>query len=625
MPSPDFIGPPTKPSSVQIMPEEFRDQTAFDIAASGGKRYMIPAESGAGSSIHESLFMAELTSVQVRNGGPSELPHVGQVYKSVDKLERFYNSLGRDLTVDEEATLNRSRVYRDEKIMGLQSLAQNTIAARARELGQNLDIKSVDKIPPQLNLLEAIPNLKESLLATGMPVDVINSQILAPALNYTLNGLDITKGGVSGQKYLIKMDDNNVGEVTKLVPVDPSVSEQDVAEIKSDVAAEGATPKQANDTAIAVVEAADAMAKNSELAIRPAEALEDAKFIRGQVGATGKPIEVAVDTATNSLIIRNNPMIETKGVSAALNGYFNDNLKDPRGLMTMRNLIAEQAKNDVGNIPEIAEMGVPAQGGLRLNTMLANTKPAAYDPAENAKKLKTVGQGLFIIDEMMGAIENQEGEPLFIGAVGSFVTFLQGAGEQLNALGLFLENDKDREVYTYMQNAAEGAFKFQDGKIVDIANKARYFEYLRIQLAYMLARALENPEGGGARLSVADVENMERALGGKGFSPSVSQLRTVLTSIQGQHRDQRAVLEMYGTAKDPFEWAATTYIRSNSAYNGFRRGMGDEAKFSIAQALLRKNGYDPGPEDIDKLPEGDPDFNDDFMTIPGQGQGQEAS
>ena len=354
MPSPNFIGPPTKPSSVQIMPEEFRDQTAFDIIASGGKRYMIPAESSDSSSIHESIFMAELNSVQVRDGRPSELPHVGQIYKSVDKLERFYNSLGRDLTVDEQATLNRARVYRDEKIMGLQALAQNTIAARAREVGQNLTIDRVDKIPPQLNLLEAIPNLKESLLATGMPVEVINSQILAPALNYTLDGLDITKGGVSGQKYLIKMDDNNVGEVTKLVPVDPSVSEQDVDEIKSDVAAEGATPKQANDTAIAVVEAADAMAKNSELPIRPAEALKDAKFIRGQVGATGKPIEVAMDTATNSLIIRNNPMIETKGVSAALNGYFNDNLKDPRGLMTMRNLIAEQAKNDIGNIPEIA-------------------------------------------------------------------------------------------------------------------------------------------------------------------------------------------------------------------------------------------------------------------------------
>ena len=135
----------------------------------------------------------------------------------------------------------------------------------------------------------------------------------------------------------------------------------------------------------------------------------------------------------------------------------------------------------------------------------------------------------------------------------------------------------------------------------------------------MLARALENPEGGGARLSVADVENMERALGGAGFAPSVAQLRTVLTSIQGQHRDQRAVLEMYGTAKDPFEWAATTYIRSNSAYNGFRRGMGDEEKYNMAQALLRRNGYDPGPEDIDDTPDGEPDYNDDFVTIEGQG------
>ena len=90
-------------------------------------------------------------------------------------------------------------------------------------------------------------------------------------------------------------------------------------------------------------------------------------------------------------------------------------------------------------------MGVPAQGGIRLNTMLANTKPAAYDPAENAKKLKTIGQGLFIVDEMLGAIENQA-TPLVIGAVGGFLTFLQGAGEQLNAIGIFLENGEDREI-----------------------------------------------------------------------------------------------------------------------------------------------------------------------------------
>ena len=39
----------------------------------------------------------------------------------------------------------------------------------------------------------------------------------------------------------------------------------------------------------------------------------------------------------------------------------------------------------------------------------------------------------------------------------------------------------------------------------------------------------------------------------------------------------------------------------------------------MAQALLRRNGYDPGPEDIDDTPDGEPDYNDDFVTIEGQG------
>ena len=131
------------------------------------------------------------------------------------------------------------------------------------------------------------------------------------------------------------------------------------------------------------------------------------------------------------------------------------------------------------------------------------------------------------------AVQRQAGQlpanvqaPVF-GFVGFLTLSLEGAKSQVKAAknNLFVfKDEEDDKLFDYMASTytrtSEGipsvsSFLGPDGQ-VDItkltsAQQTALLRFLAVQAVYQMARSLENPTGGGARLSERDIRNMEEA------------------------------------------------------------------------------------------------------------------
>ena len=75
-------------------------------------------------------------------------------------------------------------------------------------------------------------------------------------------------------------------------------------------------------------------------------------------------------------------------------------------------------------------------------------------------------------------------------------------------------------------------------------------EYLNVQLLYVLARLLENPEGGPARLAAQDIEVMAQALQTGAAFTSLEQVLGTLELVQKLSDDKAAYLNTIADVTD---------------------------------------------------------------------------
>lgn len=92
----------------------------------------------------------------------------------------------------------------------------------------------------------------------------------------------------------------------------------------------------------------------------------------------------------------------------------------------------------------------------------------------------------------------------------------------LNGLGIDLNQDDKELLQKYEQNLANASEE-------ELA--AARIQYLNVQLVYVLARLLESPDGGPARLAAADIEIVAKALGTSKKFVSFEQTMSVLNLV----------------------------------------------------------------------------------------------
>ena len=206
------------------------------------------------------------------------------------------------------------------------------------------------------------------------------------------------------------------------------------------------------------------------------------------------------------------------------------------------------------------------------------------------------------------AVQRQAGQlpanvqaPVF-GFVGFLALSLEGAKSQVQAAknNLFVfKDEKDDEVFSYMASTytreTKGApsvssFLGPDGQVditqLTTAQQTALLRFLAVQAVYQMARSLENPTGGGARLSEQDIKNMENAfqLGSMtdpkqflaviNYAMKETKIRKRYLDSQAKYRNQpfkavanEIINEREGNLIDFSQAQATTATDSDNIFN----------------------------------------------------------
>jgi hypothetical protein len=127
-----------------------------------------------------------------------------------------------------------------------------------------------------------------------------------------------------------------------------------------------------------------------------------------------------------------------------------------------------------------------------------------------------------------------------IGLAGGVNLTLQGIESQFNMIKNMAGLDEDDN--KYLKRLKNNILSAND----EDARKTAVFQYLKVQTLYTLARMMENPEGGGARLAANDIENMANAFN-IGYFADPSSVLTVLNYTRSRIKPtldlSRAILE----------------------------------------------------------------------------------
>ena len=166
----------------------------------------------------------------------------------------------------------------------------------------------------------------------------------------------------------------------------------------------------------------------------------------------------------------------------------------------------------------------------------------------------------------------------------------------------YADGGTDEELFNYMTDLAEEAGFRVDastGELIPPSNRTyvgAYRKFLEVQFIYMLARSLENPEGGGARLSVADIENMRDAFGSGGFLNDPGLQLMALQRMTQNFSLQYFHLKALERSTSPVQYAAAMHLADNQRFKGFKRNAtAAEKQEVIVDFFTEAIGRERGP------------------------------
>jgi hypothetical protein len=589
-----------------------------------GQRHSFLAE-GDDPARAENRFFQELTEPVIINNSTRtkqwELPYIAH--------ERMKKRFGPTPSPKQQELLDKSEAEYKRVFSGLATMYTDIIDKRAKLTAEiELGGEGGRAVTPlgAYNVLFSETGIKEIFNNSPVPNEIINKHVILPALDTTRKVLE----GDNKLGYLLKI--NETGEATDLVTIPPDISNNDVNEVINEKENAGASATDANNATADSIASATAISESTGGKLTPQASLkgvvEFEKMIASTDEQTGLPITTLnANKATGLLRFEVNVALGLKNPDAITNyetalrvvvgnGTIGIETGLPRYL-GMQEVVANTIRQ------KLVEQSDPSSGFIRgyQDTEFAEYLPTlqSLNRSELTNQIVTVEDSLTMANELL----SQTTAYLEAQATGAALPFntgfsqrlfaaKQGGIQQLKQLGFriddagsFLEyadGGTDEELFNYMTDLAEEAGFRVDastGELIPPSSRTyvgAYRKFLEVQFIYMLARSLENPEGGGARLSVADIENMRDAFGSGGFLNDPGLQLMALQRMTQNFSLQYFHLKALERSTSPVQYAAAMHLADNQRFKGFKRNAtAAEKQEVIVDFFTEAIGRERGP------------------------------
>ena len=593
-------------------------------------RHMLLAD-GSDPARAENRFFQELTEPVIINKSTRtkqwEFPYIAH--------ERMKKQFGPNPTPEQQELLNQSEAEYKRVFAGLATMYTDIIDKRAKLTAEiELGGEGGRAVTPlgAYNVLFSETGIKEIFNNSPVPNEIINKHVILPALDTTREVLE----GDNKVGYLLKI--NETGDATGSVVIPPDISNDDVNEVISEKENAGASATDANNATVDTIAAATSISESTDGKLTPHDAVkgvvEFEKMIASTDEQTGLPITTLnANKATGLLRFEVNVALGLKN-PAAIDNYQtalrvvvgNGTIALETGLnryVGMQEVVANAIRQ------KLVEQADPNSGFIRgyQGAEFAEYLPTlqALNRNELPNQIATVEDSLVmsaeLLDQASAYIEAEatgEAPPFYTGFAQRIFAAKQGGIQQLKQLGFrvdgagnfvqYADGETDEELFNYMNDLAEDAgFKVDvsTGQLIAPSNPVyagAYRKFLEVQFIYMLARSLENPEGGGARLSVADIENMREAFGSGGFLNDPGLQLMALQRMTQNFSLRYFHLKALQRSTSPVQYAAAMHLADNQRFRGFKRNATAMEKREVivdflSEAINRETG--PMMDEID--------------------------
>ena len=592
-------------------------------------RHMLLAD-GDDAGRAENRFRQELTEPFIINGS-NQIKQWELAYLSHEGMKKQF---GPNPTPEQQKILNQSETDYKSVLAGLSTMYADIIDKRSRFVSEiQLGGEGGRAVTPgAYNVLFAESGIKEIFNNSPVPNEVINKHVILPALNTNLDV--IRKQGKTG--YLLKVDKN--GEATDSVTVPKDISTNDIDTIKTEKENAGASATDAHNSTADAITAATSISESTGGKLTTHDAVkgvvEFEKMIASTDEQTGLPITTLnANKATGLLRFEVNVALGLKNPAAV------ENYQTALRVVVGNGTIAiETGLNRYVGMQEVVANAIrqkligqtdPNSGFIMDfgDTEFAEFLPTlqSLNREELPNQIATVEDSLVmsaeLLDQVSAYIEAEatgEAPPFYTGFAQRIFAAKQGGVQQLKQLGFrvdgagnfvqYADGETDEELFNYMNDLAEDAgFKVDSstGQLIAPSNPVyagAYRKFLEVQFIYMLARSLENPEGGGARLSVADIENMREAFGSGGFLNDPGLQLMALQRMTQNFSLRYFHLKALQRSTSPVQYAAAMHLADNQRFRGFKRNATAMEKREVivdflSEAINRETG--PMMDEID--------------------------
>lgn len=346
--------------------------------------------------------------------------------------------------------------------------------------------------------------LRDELAKTGLPQKKIN-ELLSKAISYNVEDTPLA--------YKVSNDDPNKLEFVVTEPTIPSPEAKDAAD---DIAKNTTGPT--NGLPSAEVNSKILAGRFTKIANAiPNDNIEDKHvgYMAHTIHSTMLVDGVAVRTNSNLYF---NDVAAQDAVNSQINRMYtlaNSNAEyGQQGFNLVASAVADIIPDQYMRLPTVgvqATSNIPAhqqthvRNGLALGFRDAKGWDEYLDTNRGIVSSGAVLQGL--LADGITLLENGD---VTGGISGTLISKMVGARAQFDAFVGAFGRDEDAAMVDDITRTFYDNVAFEG--LSERAKKEAVYKFISTQIVYTLARLMENPEGGGARLSAQDIQQMSAAM-----------------------------------------------------------------------------------------------------------------
>jgi len=589
-------------------------------------RHMILAD-GDDAGRAENRFKLELAEPFIINGN-TQIKQWELAYLSHEGMKKRF---GPNPTPEEQQQINQSETEYKRVLAGLSTMYADIIDKRGKFASEiQLGGEGGRGVTPYTyNILRADSGVADIFNNSPIPNEIINEYVILPALNTNLTKLrDANKEG-----YILQV--NKKGDATGSVLVPKQISNNTIQQTIEDKRVAGATATEAHNSTGDSIAAATEISNSTGGELAPQDALNVVltfeKTINSTDERTGLPlVQINKNKTTGLLRFEVNPELGLKNPDAVEN--YQKSLRNITGNGTFGMEVGLKRYIGVHQIITNVirqELRKSEDTGSGFFMDFQDTEAADYLPTLESldrnqleKQIITTEENLSMSQELLLMTQDYlkaksagESVPFYSGFAQRLFAVKGGAIEQARQLGFRVDDagnyvryaDKDgnmgtdEELFDYLNGLAEDAGFTVDtstGELIpptDAKYAGAYRNFLEVQFIYMLARSLENPEGGGARLSVADIENMRQAFGSGGLFNDPGLQLLALQRMTQNFSLRYYHLKALERSTSPLQYAAAVHMANNQRFKGFQKNPTRKQRVEAIQEFFTGILRDSGP------------------------------